>query len=232
MTSKRLFPNTSSTQRAIVPICILERHRQPITFLQQYILTAHLSDIRLATLTRTESKWLAGASLLRWVSYIHYSYTIVNLSMTENTQAWTSTSRNTYFFFLKKKWTFLPQNPACNTGCVHWCKTVPHPPHEKHCYAVHFACFIPQPSKHLPHRWKCGFEDHWTLNLPNTSQLRKHLCTVTLCWATIKISVFNCPQHFSFIYSAICSALVYKKHTFRMHPFPNFASTKWDGRPA
>lgn len=49
-------------------------------------------------------------------------------------------------------------------------------------------------------------------------------------WRHHENSVFNCPQHFSFIHSALCSALVYKKHTFRMHPFPNFVSKKRDGR--
>lgn len=56
------------------------------------------------------------------------------------------------------------------------------PTPRENCYAVCSACFIPlyHPVTTLPHRCKCGFEDHWTLNLLNTSPLWKHLCTETV----------------------------------------------------
>lgn len=130
--------------------------------------------------------------------------------MRENTQARTSTNRNT-FFFSKEKVRFPLSEFNMQYRHIHWCKAAPHPQWGKNCYATHFACFIPQPSTIPPHRWKCGFEDHWTLNLPNTSQLRKHLCMVTLCGATMKTQG-SIAHNTSHLYSQLYALLWFTRN--------------------
>lgn len=104
---------------------------------------------------------------------------------------------------------------------AHGCET--RPPREN-CSAVALRASYHSRVAILPHRWTCGFEDHWTLNLLNTSRLWKHLCTETLCWATMEFSVQSPTTLLISMFSCMLS-LLYKKHTFRMQPFPVFVST-------
>lgn len=103
---------------------------------------------------------------------------------------------------------------------AHGCET---PPPRENCSAVALHASYHSPVAILPHRWTCGFEDHGTLNLLNTSRLWKHLCTETLCWATMEFSVQSPTTLLISMFSCMLS-LLYKKHTFRMHPFPVFVS--------
>lgn len=71
----------------------------------------------------------------------------------------------------------------------------------------------------IPHRWKCGFEDHWTLNLPRYITITETPVSSNFVLSHYENSVFNCPPHFSFLMT-ICSAPEYKKQV------PNAAVSK------
>lgn len=73
----------------------------------------------------------------------------------------------------------------------------------------------------IPHRWKCGFEDHWTLNLPRYITITETPVPSNFVLSHYENSVFNCPPHFSFLMT-ICSAPEYEKQVFRTQQFPNF----------
>lgn len=73
----------------------------------------------------------------------------------------------------------------------------------------------------IPHRWKCGFEDHWTVNLPQYITITEAPVPRNFVLHHYENSVFNCPQHFSFLMTT-CSAPEYKKQVFWMQQLPNF----------
>lgn len=76
-----------------------------------------------------------------------------------------------------------------------------------------------------PHRWKCGFEDHWTLDLPQYITIMETPVPSNWDEPLWKSRVFNCPQHFSFLMT-ICSASVYRKKAFQIQQFPNVVTEK------
>lgn len=64
--------------------------------------------------------------------------------------------------------------------------------------------------------------EHWIF--PNTSQLQKHLCPVTFCWATMKIqcSIAHNTLHLLWL----CVQLQYIKNKLSECQFPNFVTEK------
>lgn len=108
-------------------------------------------------------------------------------------------------FSKRKKVKFHPQNSICRTG-MH--TGVRHRPHEKTAVLFALHALYHSPVTVLPHRRKSGFEDHWTLNLLNTSRLWEHLCTETLCWATMEFSVQSPTTLLIYMFSCMFSSTI------------------------